>query len=165
MNHRLVIAGLVLLCVGVPVVAEAEVCQNHRLELDYNEVEILDPPLPGYDGCGLFPKIRGTLNGRFTSCISFADIIPSDLLWGDGNYDYVATKWDDVIETREGDLFLEERSIIKLGAPDEILFQAGLLEVTGGTGAYEGATGTLALYQKWPNRLDLLEMRGSICTP
>ena len=165
MNRLLVSAGLFLLCVGVPLAADAEVCEYHQLQLDYGASEILETPLPGYDVCGVFPKIRGTLNGRFTSCISFADIFPSDVLWGDGDYDYAATKWYDVIETRDGDLFLDERTMLKLGAPDEILFQVGLMEVTGGTGAFEGATGVLSLDQKWPNRLDLLVLKGYICTP
>jgi hypothetical protein len=149
------VVALVAIVGSSPMLAED--CKFHKFRAKF---ELMDQPLADYDAC-YFNKLRGTINGQMISCYYGADFIPSDFLWTDGNYDYWAGKGDDFVETSKGDILMEERAIFDL----EEELATGQAVVTGGTGAYENASGVLQFYNRYPNRLDLFVYEGWICTP
>ncbi len=137
--------------------ALAETCKFHRFRAAF---ELMDEPLADYDACYL-NIVRGTINGQLISCYYETDFFPSDTLWGDGDYVYWMGKGDDFVETRKGEIFMVERAVFDLGAE----LATGQAVITGGTGAYENATGVLQFYNRYPHRLDLFVYEGYICTP
>ena len=137
--------------------ALAEDCTYHKFT---GPTSLMEEPLPGYDVC-YQGRVRGTLNGQLFSCFYVADFWASDWLWGDGNYDYFVSREFDLLETSKGTIEFVGRAVYDI--PAELA--TGLYLVTGGTGDYEGATGKMQFYNKYPNRLDLFVYEGRICTP
>ena len=138
----------------------AENCQFHKIEFLTDTFKVIDDPLPGFDICGI-GRVVGTINGQITSCVILSDLVPGNDIWGDGDFRFFAVKFFDVFETKDGTFQVDELGMLDFDTG----FQSTMLDVTGGTGAYEGATGLLTMGPKWPNRGDVQLFQGEICMP
>lgn len=143
--------------------AAAENCQFHKMQLLNDTFVIFEEPLPGFDWCGR-GRVLGTINGYTTSCLKWDDIKFSDDIWGDSDYRFVAVKFFNVFETNLGTFQADERAFLDLDSGSSNI-AATMSEVTGGTGAYEGATGLLTMESTWPNEAKGQLYQGDICTP
>jgi hypothetical protein len=94
----------------------------------------------GYDLCAS-SKLRGTFNGTLLDYAYDADTYHVDEIT-------YAFRGDGVIETTHGKLFLNQWSITDLAAPDGYAVH---INVVGGTGRYEGATGWMAYFANFAN--------------
>jgi len=136
MNHKNLFVGIsvfVVLCVlATPVLGEK--CKQVNMGQTKYGPLYFDPEHCGiYDGCG-GAVVSGTFSGTLWESFFFADQVHvSDGHWTFTNYG--------VIETKQGELFFTERSVADFAAPDGFAVH---MNVTGGTGRYEGATGWMA---------------------
>jgi hypothetical protein len=154
MNHKNLFVGIavvVALCLVFSTVALGEDCKRINTKgAKPGEVRYA-PDCGGYDACQS-AELKGTPNGLYTWYANWDTFYPyvddTTLVFAD----------DAVIETEHGEIFMEERGVIHLYAPDGLVIHAN---ITGGTGRYEGATGW------WGNvgssRRSTLE--GEICYP
>lgn len=164
MRHLVTAVVVCLVGIGVPWAAAAEDCQYQVIKLNLADRDLPEPP-PGWDYCESYP-IRGTLTGQWTTCIKWVDFFWSDDIWGDGVSDKWVFKNFDWFETSDGELLMDRWHMFHVGEPHmEKLLQVGLSEITGGTQAFEGATGVLVIAPNLPNRNDVVVFQGHICTP
>lgn len=138
--------------------AAAEDCkfQSFQTTGEFEDVES-----PDYDLCVTLPVV-GTIKGELLSCINFADVFPTDEIWGDDGFRFVAAKWFALFKTNKGEIYANEWGMFDF----DTFVQSTIFEITGGTGDYEGATGVLTLSSKWPaTKPDVSKLQGEICTP
>ena len=140
-NRRLIvgIAMLVVLCLFASTAVWGEKCKKvNSRHLEPGTILYGPENCDGYDGC-VTSKISGTFNGTLTERFNFADSYHLiDDAWAFTNYG--------VIETKQGELFFRERSMADFEAPDGFVVH---INVTGGTGRYEGATGWMAYFDNF----------------
>ncbi len=71
---------------------------------------------------------------------------------------------DDVIKTREGDIYTKDAGALNL-TPGSTGDDVSIVTITGGTGKYAGATGTLRAYGTFSESGGEFSYEGEICTP
>jgi hypothetical protein len=160
MRKSLVITLLVLVGVAMPSVAAAQDCQYHNLKLDFKSFRLIDP-IGSYDRCLEVSKVVGTLNGSYIACWHFDEYIPSSEIFGDDVDNIVAEKYYSWISTKKGDLEFIEWAWFD----EEFGLENGFAKVTGGTGDFEGAFGSLSYTPRFPNLGPVVWFEGYICTP
>ena len=112
-----------------------------------------NPICNGFDNCQ-YVEIRGTLNGQWWA---FWDIEDEEFV---ANFTALVFATEDVFKTNRGEIYAQELAIINFSATDAFVSHIG---VTGGTDAYEGATGWIAAYvANFSDANGRLE--GEICT-
>ena len=155
MSHKNLLVGisvLVMLCVlATPVWGEKckKVVIHH---LDAGPILWGPENCGGYDGCAT-SKISGTFNGTLTESFNDADAVHVvDDTYAFTNYG--------VIETAQGELYFVERSIADFAAPDGFAVH---MNVSGGTGRYEGATGWMGSFDNFEGTAT--RMGGEVCWP
>lgn len=163
MKNSLLITLVVLVGASVASSAVAQSCwQYHNLKIDFRDFAPLAPEdyPDDYDFCG-GAKIIGTLNGRYSWCFLWEEGVNSESIYGDGWGQIWAGKYYSWIETGKGTLQIREWSWYD----DDFGVEVGFSKVISGTGAYEGAFGSLAWTPRFPNLGAMLPMEGYICTP
>lgn len=78
-----------------------------------------------------------------------------------GVYMYTA---DDVIKTKEGDIYTKDAGALNL-TPGSTGDDVSIITITGGTGAYAGATGRLRAYGTFSEAGGEFSYEGELCTP
>lgn len=112
-------------------------CNYHTVKLWFSSFEVIEPT-NDFDICLEFGKVTGTLNGRYVACLYFSDWdFTSDDIWADGVDSVGLGKYYSYIETKAGMLEFVEWIYASQGG------EGGISPVTGGTGAFEGANGSL----------------------
>ncbi len=71
---------------------------------------------------------------------------------------------DDVIKTREGDIYTKDAGVLNL-TPGSTGDDISIVTITGGTGKYAGATGSLRAYGTFSEAGGEFSYEGEICTP
>lgn len=71
---------------------------------------------------------------------------------------------DDVIKTKTGDIYTKDAGVLNL-APNSSGDDMSIATITGGTGDYTGATGTLRIYGTFSETGGEFNYEGQICTP
>jgi hypothetical protein len=71
---------------------------------------------------------------------------------------------DDVIRTKEGDIYTKDAGALNL-TPGSTGDDVSIVTITGGTGAYTGATGRLRAYGTFSETGGEFSYEGEICTP
>ncbi len=137
----------------------ADRCVFHNILADSAKLTFLDPPLSGYDLCAVIP-VTGTIVGRLVSCLKFADVLTSDDVFHDGNTDFVAARWYDVIESKRGTMIITERGWVDMTSS----IQSSIMSIASGTGAYAGASGVLVATSELPQDVTTYRIRGNVCT-
>ena len=112
-----------------------------------------NPICNGYDLCQ-YADIRGTLNGRWWS---FWDLEDEELV---ADFTAFVFATDTVFKTNRGEVYGQERGILNFFANDAFVSHIG---VTGGTDAYEGATGWIGAVVTYFSEAGG-KLMGEICT-
>jgi hypothetical protein len=156
------IISLIAMLVGMSAVNAApspwDGCAFQNFAFDFRTYQAMDP-IEGYDYCALFPKVTGTLKGRFISCGLNADFRPSADVFADDDFRFYAAKWFDIFETRDGRIFGTERGIYDFDTG----IQASVFVITGGEGKNAGVTGEFTFYPSWSKDGLVAYGRGYIC--
>ncbi len=134
----LAVATLISIAASATPRPPSDHCVVHNILADSTKLTFLDPPLSGYDLCAVIP-VTGTIVGRLVSCLKSADVLTSDDVFHDGNTDFVAVRWYDVIESKRGTMIITERGWVDMTSG----IQSSILSIASGTGAYAGAGGVL----------------------
>lgn len=134
-------------------------CVFHNILADSAKLTFLDPPLSGYDLCAVIP-VTGTIVGRLISCLKSADVLTSDEVFHDGNTDFVAVRWHDVIESKRGTMIITERGWVDMTSS----IQSSVMSIVSGTEAYAGASGVLVSAPEFPHNVTTFRIRGNVCT-
>jgi hypothetical protein len=71
---------------------------------------------------------------------------------------------DDVIRTKTGDIYTKDAGALNL-APNSAGDDVSIAVITGGTGEYAGATGSLRIYGTFSETDGEFNYEGQICTP
>jgi hypothetical protein len=142
-------------------IAEKANCQYHNAEIVVSKAVLLQTP-PGFDFCASAP-VTGTLNGTGTTCQLSNTFVPFGDVFGTGDDGYFTIAFYDTFETKDGTLFVHEYDLYNG------LVATGMMKVTGGTGKFAGATGTLAFTAEMQNYDNVslyfgdLRLTGVIC--
>jgi hypothetical protein len=162
MRKSLIITLLVLVGAAVPSVAPAQECQYHNVKIDYGSANWLDEPMAYYDACLEVGKVVGTLNGSYLVCFYDVDVKPDSEIFGNGFDQILAVKYYTWLSTKKGDI-----EFIEWGWYDgDFGLETGFSKVTGGTGNFEDAFGTLSWPPRFPNLgKGIVVYEGYICTP
>ncbi len=103
----------------------------------------------------------GTLNGRLTLFDEPDTLVIPDP-WSEGKTLNVFHAFDTIV-TQHGTITGWERGVTDF---DVGFFNTSMIEITGGTGTYDGAFGYISVVSQDPvGEVDLLELGGRICTP
>lgn len=106
-------------------------------------------------GGQLYGGIKGELNLVATSLAPTQDTPVT------GVFVYTA---DDVIKTKTGDIYAKDAGVLNL-TPNSTGDDMSISTITGGTGDYAGATGTLRIYGTFSETGGEFNYEGQICTP
>lgn len=162
MRRSAIILAMVLVGAAVPWAASAQDCKYYSFKIDIESFAFLDEPIAPYDLCWEFSKTVGALNGRYVACVFLPpEFVSSDDIWGDGWHQLEAWKFYSLVETKAGNVEIREWTWFDNDFGNE----TGMAKVIGGTGAFEGAFGTLSFKPGFPNRSGLFPVEGFICTP
>ena len=150
------VAGVALFSSPAGKASAAPKCKNVRGHVTSHTVtEDCASPI-GLCAAGQFyGAIRGELLLVATS------LTPTQDTPATGVYTYTA---DDVIKTREGDIYTKDAGALNL-TPGSTGDDISIITITGGTGAYEGATGRLRASGTFSEAGGEFSYEGELCTP
>jgi len=157
MRRFLWVAFLLLLAPAIAAPAGAYTWTYHHFKFIASSYTVIDPIEP-YTSCATY-RIVGTLNGLYTSCTNWDEWLSSTMIWGDVYGGMWTGKYESWIETNDGTLHMMEWTWISPFGDE-----AGIMRPFGGTGAFEGAAGSLSVSAKYPVEKDY-EAEGWIRTP
>jgi len=155
MSHKKLLVGIsvfVVLCLFANTIALGQTCKRINAKAAKPGSVLYAPDCNGYDTCGS-AEVKGTPNGIYTYYANWDSFLVSV---DDTTLVFID---DVVIETNHGEIFVEERGVVHLGAPDGYVIHAN---ITGGTGRYEGATGWWGNVTSYTGKST---MSGEICLP
>ena len=156
MNHKNLFVGmsvsLVLFLLATTAVFGEKCKQVVVHHVDVGPILLGPENCSGYDLC-VTSKISGTFNGTITEAGNFVDTY----YLVDAAYAYTM---HGVIETKQGEIFFVERSIADYEAPDGFGVH---INVLGGSGRYEGATGWMAYFGNFEGTFN--RFGGEVCWP
>jgi hypothetical protein len=142
--------------VSAPAGKAAAKCKNVRGHVTSQTLTANCPSPIGLCASGQFyGAIRGELLLVATSLTPTQDTPVT------GVFMYTA---DDVIKTKEGDIFTKDAGALNLtpgGTGDDV----SIVTITGGTGAYAGATGRLRVSGTFSDAGGEFSYEGELCTP
>ncbi|HEV2803153.1 MAG TPA: hypothetical protein VGW12_21985 [Pyrinomonadaceae bacterium] len=104
-------------------------------------------------------QLYGGINGELT--LVATSLTPTQDTPATGVFVYTA---DDIIRTKRGDIYTKDAGVLNLtpgGTGDDM----SISTITGGTGDYAGATGTLRIYGTFSDAGGEFNYEGQVCTP
>jgi hypothetical protein len=151
-----VLVAAALFSAPAGIASSAARCKNVRGHVTSQTVTENCPSSIGLCAGGQFyGAIRGELLLVATS------LTPTQDTPATGVYMYTA---DDVIKTKEGDIYTKDAGALNL-APGSTGDDISIVTITGGTGAYAGATGRLRAYGTFSDAGGEFSYEGELCTP